>query len=151
MADIKITGIEEVCANLDKIARTFENRVVSKALDAAVVPVMNGLETNTPVGDDPTSGELKAAVMYDKEPIESGGVVAHVGFGEEQGMVAHWVEYGHRLLHMSEIEKDKLLKITKGRVPAHPFIRPTAEETAQEAFDAFAESIKQQVDSGLLG
>jgi HK97 gp10 family phage protein len=145
--EIKIVGLEEVLRNLDRVPRRLAHGPIQDALEAACAPVMEALEINTPV----ETGELKASLTHDAEYSSNGGVV-HIGFGDGiEGEIARWVEYGHRTVVgvSKEAIEEGLFKLKIKRVPAHPFMRPSAEESAEAAIEAFKNTINSAIDEGL--
>ena len=142
MADIEITGIEEVCANLEQMPARIQKVALGKALVAGVKPIMDAVAPRIPIG---VTGELGEALMFTVDVSADGrGGVAQVGFGK-QGFKARMVEFGHRMVG------HKPNKTDKGKtVPAHPFMRPAAETAAPASVQAFADSIKESLDGGLV-
>lgn len=162
MADevqLNVTGVKEAVAYLEELPKNIVVLGFLRALDAAGAVIQDALFENTPVrtevrstqsaartglqagGRVITGGELREALTR-KITIDTnyqGGVV-EVYHGK-LAWVANLVEYGHRLVGHKPGKKDL------GTVPAHPFIRPTAEAVAQEAVDAFEASIVDTVNT----
>ena len=129
--------------------RRLAHGPIQKALEAAAMPVLEALEINTPV----ETGELKAALTHDTEYAANGGV-AHIGFGDGiEGEIARFVEFGHRTVEgvSKKAFEEGLLKLNIKRVPAHPFMRPSLEESAGAAVEAFKLSIEESIASGDTG
>lgn len=146
MADFNITveGLEETAAMLEKASKTLVARGYMKALQAGSNVIADAVEVRTPIKSEDTGGlldkdELRESLMVDIQlDSQFRGGVAEIGFGKN-GHVANFVEYGHILLGHKPGKKPL------GDVPAHPFMRPAADASAEAAIDAFAESLKQTV------
>jgi hypothetical protein len=144
---ITVRGIPEVQGFL----RAFPNVLVmgcfAKALSRAGGVFEAELRANMPETDYSTSSEeyghlldnLLSEVIIDTKG--QGGKVK-VGFGRK-GMIAMWVEFGHRML-----SHDK--KPTKlDRVKANPFMRRAFAAAADAAVDAFIETVREFMQSGV--
>lgn len=133
---VKVTGIEEVCAMLTAAPKGVVRLAYGKALAAAAVPIVEALEAHTPE----ETGALKAAIVSDIAlDAEGKGGTLSVGFSGKQGHVANFVEYGHRMIGHKPKKKDL------GEVKPHPFMRPAANDSADEAIEAFAGSVEQSL------
>lgn len=151
-----ITGVEEVQQMLRDAPRNVVARAFLKGFEAAAEPIEAELEIRTPVREatlwndesfsefrQQTGGDLKAALMHETTLDASfrGGSL-EVGFGK-QGHVALWVEMGHRMV--GHKPGKKLL----GNVPAHPFMTPAADASADAAIDAFANVLVATLREGI--
>ncbi len=125
--------------------RTLVARGYTKALSAAGNVIADRLELNTPVKSEDVGGildrgELREAitVAVELDSQFSGGSV-DVGFSPAKGAdrVALWLDSGHQIV--GHKPGKKLL----GNFAGTGFMRRTADETAEAAIDAFAESLKQ--------
>lgn len=143
---ITITGIDETIAMLRDAPRDIAAAGFAKAGRAAGNVIQAELERRTPVD----TGELKKALRVDVElDAQLRGVHVSAGFGK-QGYKANWVEYGHKISRARLGKRFGNIEhylSGKGFVPAHPFMRPAFEASAQASVDAFAESLKQTVES----
>jgi HK97 gp10 family phage protein len=148
--DIKITGMEEVFRKIDSLPKKLSQAPIKAALEAATVPVLDAIETNTPV----ETGELKAALTHD---IQSGeyleGATSRISFGDGiEGEIARWVEFGHRTVTgvSKKALEDGLLKLKIEKVPANPFMRTSLAESSEAAVEAFNNSLRDAVDKGII-
>jgi len=149
---INISGIEETCAALDQLPKGIVVGGYAKALRKGISVIESAIEAKTPIqlrnsGGDLVveGGELKAAIKstVDVDPGGKGGD-AGITFGN-QTHIANFVEYGHRMVGHKPGKKQV------GQVPAHPFIRPAFDATAEKAIDVFAESLAETVENGDIG
>jgi HK97 gp10 family phage protein len=135
---LNVTGIDQVCANLDKLPDAIQKQVMAQALAAAAVPVAEALEAAAPV----RTGKLKASLKTDLALAKSGkGGRVQIGFGK-QGFVARMLEFGHRMIgHLpNKVES------TTSPVKPEPFMRTAATESMPKALEAFAESVRENLD-----
>lgn len=149
-----VVGLEEVQQFLRDAPKLIVARGFVNALSAGGNVIAEVLEKNTPVKEEDTGGlldrgELRESVMVEVNLDEDlHGGVARVGFGKN-GPVAYWIEYGHRMV--GHEPKRKML----GLVAADPFMRPSTDEAAEPAIEAFAQSlsgtIRREFPQGLIG
>jgi hypothetical protein len=137
---INIKGIEEVTAALTKMPDRLVKNAFARALAASAVPIVEALKPRTPVD----TGLLQSSIMADIQidTTGKGGELA-VGFGK-QGYVARMIEYGHRIVGHEPKKKD-----TGKVVAGKPFMRGSAATSADASVDAFEESIRTSVESGI--
>ena len=117
-----------------------------KALSRAAAVFEEELAARCPEADFATSDEdygkllenITSEVIID---TQGRGGRAKIGFGRK-GMVALWVEFGHRML--SHSGKDL------GEVKAHPFMRLAFESAADRAVAVFTETVKEFMDNANL-
>lgn len=146
MPGITVTGIPDVQRNLSNFPRLLVMQCLGKALSKAAGVFEEELRATCPETDYSTSSDdyghlvdnLLSEVTID---TEGRGGKASVGFGRK-GMVALWVEYGHRMLSHSGAPT-KL-----ARVQANPFMRRAAEAAADRAIEVFTETIKEYMKTG---
>jgi HK97 gp10 family phage protein len=139
--DISVQGLEECCANLDKMPVVLAQKAIQPALVAACAPVLQALASTTPV----LTGDLLQHLTFQVEMAhDQKGGTASIGFGTDDHL-ARWIEYGHR-----EVGHEPKLK-EEGFKSARPFMRPATEESADASIEAFAASIEASVDAGLDG
>jgi HK97 gp10 family phage protein len=136
---ITVSGIEEVCAALDKMPQRLVKGAYAKALTAASVPVVEALTARTPVDTGDLAAHIKTDIAINAQG--KGGRV-QVGFGTK-GHVARFVEFGHHMIGHEPTKKEL------GTVQPHPFMRPATETAADAAVEAFADSIRASVNSNL--
>lgn len=137
---VDVEGIEEVCALLTQAPADIVRRTLAKALTAATVPVIQTLNSNVPE----LTGDLADHIVTDIAIREDGtGGTAEIGFGNE-GWKARLVEYGHRMVgHRPGLKH-------LGQVPAHPFMRPSAADSADAAVEAFGDSVQESIGTRSL-
>lgn len=76
------------------------------------------------------TGNLRASIKKRKSKYENGGFIVEAsGRGKAKGYHAANVEYGHVMIAWG--------RPTGRRVPAHPFMRPAAEEGIKKAIEVF--------------
>lgn len=157
---IHVSGIEEIYANLDTLPTRVIKYALAKALAAAAVPVIEALRARTPVRETPGGKDamppgfmLRSLMSYIEIDKDGRGGSVQVGYGR-QGAVARLVEYGHRIIaHGATREDRKLNYLWKklGDVPPHPFMRPAAAESLDEAIYAFCEALSVAIDEAGAG
>lgn len=138
---VTMTGLGDV----QKLLRESPKHIVvvgyAKALNAGAVVIEQTLQVMTPESGIDRENRLPLAesiVIEVEVDTEGKGGVAEVGFGAN-GYIANMVEYGHRMVTHAPGKKQV------GDVPAHPFIRPAFDQSAEAAIAAFAASIEQTV------
>lgn len=154
-----ISGIEEACAIMDRVPEDIVRVGMVRALTAASVPILAAVDVRTPVSaknelwDDEAfraipgtgTGDLKKALHADIELFDDGqGGQASINFGN-QGYIANWVEYGHRMI--GHVSLGKMRKIYDN-VPPKPFMRPGAEASAEQAIEDFVEVLGESLAIG---
>jgi HK97 gp10 family phage protein len=129
----KITGLDEVKRNLEKIGQDLSSKVLRHSLQAGVNVLGVAVQERTPKNTGLLAASVGTVVSLS---AKEGGGVAVVGFGD-QGHVARLVEFGHRMVtHAGK---------TVGQVPMHPFIRPAFDASAPAAVEAFTETMRSEV------
>lgn len=135
---IAISGIDEACAMLDRVPKETVKVAFSRALAAAAVPIVETLNATTP--ED--TGELVDHLRTDIAISADGkGGKASINFGD-QGYIANFVEYGHRMVGHEPDLKDL------GNVKPHPFMRPAASSAAEAAVEEFERSLRETLVTG---
>ncbi len=159
-----ITGIEEVQRMLTEAPKSVVARGYVKALGAGIGVIRAELDIHTPIqaseiytaaqkGDN-HPGDLKRALATEVV-LDSRfrGGIATLGYGN-QSRIAGWVEWGHRLVRKGGTYTDSRGRKRKGTVtgfvPAHPWMRPGFDASADEAIAAFANSLEQTLREGVL-
>jgi HK97 gp10 family phage protein len=135
---ITISGLDEAIELLDKAPKNIVMLGYARAARAAMNVVAAGLAVKTPIqkGAAKSSGDLAKALKIDVTVDSSArGVAAYVGFAGEQATVAYALEYGHTIV----THEGKRL----GEAPAHPFMRPAFDGSADAAVEAFADSLAE--------
>lgn len=134
---VKITGIEEVQKMLAEAPKNVVQLGYGRALTAGINVFAGALASRTPVRSGKLAASLVIAVEVDSD---ARGGAAAVGFGK-QGHVANWVEYGHRMVGHAPNKKET------GAVLPHPFMRPAFDASADEALQAFQDSLVTTLNS----
>ena len=157
---LEVTGVVEAVAWLNELPKNIVTLGYLRALDAAGEVIQNELAIQTPVRKETrsvssakrtgrtageqfvTGGAMRAAIRR-KVTIASdysGGYVV-VDHGR-YSWIANILEHGRRIVGHKPGLKD-----TGKTVPPNPFIRRTAEITAQPAIDAFTASITDTINT----
>ena len=149
--DLRITGLREVQQKLKDASRLIVAASYAKALDraggvfaAAIQERAEGLDESG--SDTPLSEHVVVTVEVD---TQKRGGIATVGFdstqdartGIPQDLKAFLVEFGHRLVSHKPDKKEV------GHVPAHPFVGPAFDQSADKAVEVFAETLKETLAS----
>lgn len=161
---ISITGLDEVAAALLDAPRAIVASGFAKAGRAAADVIEPVLLFNTPVRSEDlfnpetferikgseVGGALRDATRSDVE-LDSGfrGVNVSVSHGN-MSWIANLLEYGHKMVAHGATKQDRENKyvgklLGSGFVPAHPFMRKTFDETADQAFEAFESVVASTV------
>ena len=141
---------------LREAPKTVVAKGFTEALSAAGNVVADQVVRRCPVKKEDTGGllergELREAVMVAVQlDSQFRGGVANIGFmNKATASVAMWVEWGHRMVVPGGYYFDDRGRKRQGThvrdVPAHPFMRPAADESGDRAIDAFAQSISRTV------
>jgi hypothetical protein len=143
-----VSGLDGVIKLLDEAPATVVSTAFVKAADAAGEVIVSALWPRTPIdikaamnaahgGKGALVTQLDHFVELDKQLR---GVSLEIGFGS-LGHLALWVEYGHRMVTHKPGRKQV------GDVPAHPFMRPAFDASAEAAIDAFGEALAEALRS----
>lgn len=140
---ITVTGLEDVQRMLAEAPKTVVAGGFVKAGTASGRVIEERLLAGTPERDEGERNEdephlIDSSVIEIKLDSQNRGVQVKVGFGR-MGYKALLVEYGHVLLGHKPGKKPL------GSVPAHPFMRPAADASAEPAIEAFAQSLAETV------
>lgn len=157
---IRVNGVEEVCAWLDKAPDLLFNVALIRGLHAAGEVIERAIdlraakhEREIRIGGDAAYPamilglKLKVA-LYDGKRAGN----AQIGFFGYAASVANWVEFGHRIVLPSQTETyvDDRGRRRRGKyigrdVPEYPFMRPAADESTEAAMDAFVGAVDETV------
>lgn len=134
----EVRGSSELRSRLQSVGRDIAVKITEEALTAGAAVMKTAVEELTPR----KSGELVAGLTSQVIVAPSGQAgEARIGFGHEN-YKARLVEFGHRLV-VGKGAKGKEI----GRVSPHPFMRPAFESTKDEAQEAIAATIRNQVQT----
>jgi HK97 gp10 family phage protein len=151
---IDIAGLTDVKAMLEDLGTKAGERCIRTALRAGAAIEQAAIEERAPVKDTTggslPDGALAADITISMTRSDQGNIAAIVQPGKLTRHVANWVEYGHRLVHGG---RSRLLANGKtrgpgtqiGTVPAHPFIRPAYEATADQVAKTIADVLADEV------
>jgi hypothetical protein len=153
----EVSGLAETMAMLREAPQTIKAKGYIKALSAGGNIIASAIEGLCPVKAEDTGGLLDRGELREGVSVEVTldtqlrGGIAKIGWTTKRlADVANWVEFGHRVV----IPNGGTYRDGKGRtrkgshvadVPAHPFIRPGFDASAEAAVDAMAASLSQTV------
>lgn len=141
MADgLYITGLTETQDMIRELPNDLRGGIAT-ALVAAGSVVQAELRKNAPRRNDDEKSEfpsLSSSLVTDIEVDPNGVSIASTGFGDA-GPVALWNEYGHRIVTHAKVDTGK----TSER---NPFMRRSTDNCADDAIDAFCDSIIRTVE-----
>lgn len=145
-----IYGIESCARALTDAPRQAVPAALARGLAAAGGILEEAIIAVMPVRDVRLGGDEEYPALIEDLRVEiiladagEGGVVK-VGFFK-QGYVAAWVEYGHRMVGHKPDNKLLIGGRVAGLVPAHPFIRPAADASAERAIEVFVEAVMEEL------
>jgi HK97 gp10 family phage protein len=151
---IDIVGLTDVKAMLEDLGTKAADRAIRKALKAGAAIEQAAIEERAPVnvpggGGSLPRGALAADITVTMTRSDQGNIAAIVQPGKLTRHVAEWVEYGHRQVHGGRSTKLANGKtrgpgVEIGNVPAHPFIRPAYEATAEEVANTIATVLAEE-------
>jgi HK97 gp10 family phage protein len=150
--------VSKLKVDLERVRQHMTTKAARKAVVAGAEVIGAAMIERTPVlvekmagSDSLEPGELKANIRVRGRTAQDGSQYALVGPAGKQGeisRVAHLVEYGHRTVTGGESRLNAAGKLVGGGkvhevdVPAHPFLRPAFEESASEAANVVAETLR---------
>lgn len=141
---VSIEGAEDVEKLLrDEIPKIVASHGMLRAAEAASRVIEIELYARTPERDEGDRDEeqphlrdsMTTAITLDSRHR---GVTVDIGFGKV-GYIAHFVEYGHRMIGHKPDKK------MLGTVEQKPFMRPAAAAAAQPAIDLFGETLMEHL------
>jgi len=130
--DIRIEGLDELCAAFAALGEGATAKLSEPATTAAEIVLARARSKIHNISGDLSAG-LKI-VKPSKKLSASYKVIAKVSFGKGAAYGVP-LELGHRLVFMGH----KTLK----DVPAHPFLRPAADESKQEVADIMTDAMNK--------
>ena len=154
---IKVTGIEQLQANLTKLSTQAAERIIRKALRKGAMIERDAVADAAPVrpvlpsGTALPPGALAADITVTVNKRTDGSFVATVKPGKYTQFAATMVEYGHRMVTGGYSKKTKNGKTRGpgqevGMVPAHPFLRPVFEATADQVTNVICQTLVDETE-----
>lgn len=156
--DIQMAGMSELVQRMRAMPKVIQGNAARKAVRAGAQVIRTAMVENTPIQAVKTAssnsldpGELQADIGT-RTTLKNGEAEAWVGPGKKTERVALWVEYGHRAVKGGY---SKVLANGKTRgpgkasavdVPAHPFLRPAFEESAEAAGEAMQAVLLTEIE-----
>jgi len=148
-----IRGLRELDAKMAELGGAASKRIARKGLRAAGAVFLGAITDAAPERPELPSGTalpigaLAADIGMRLGRDEAGLPAAIVSPGKATRHVANWVEYGHRLVRGGRNRKGRGGPgRVVGNVPAHPFIRPAFEASADAAVDTFVTTVQEQIE-----
>lgn len=142
----KISGADQLLKNLDQLPKELRLKPVRSALGKAAKVVRLKAAENALALDDKETGRKIADNLIQRWRSRhfkrTGDPMISVGVGTEKGRIPkgnpdtgpkgntpHW----------------HLLELGTEQMPAHPFLRPAAEQTAQQAINTFGTELDKAI------
>lgn len=139
-------------ANLKAFPKLMVMECFSKALRRAANVMAAEVRVRIPYNDQSrTATSVKEYGLLLNDLISLVTIDANGNGGKAQitfnkkGMVALWVEYGHRMVTGGRYNRRGSRQV--GNVPPHPFMRPAFEAAAEETIAAFIEEVENYVNA----
>ena len=158
MADgisIKVTGVNELVANLDKLKTKAAETVIRKSLRKGGKLMQSALAEAAPTRPDlPSTTALPVGALASDIELSvnktSTGITATIGPGAWTAPFAIMVEYGHRQVKGGYSKKLKNGKTRgpgkeSGFVQARPFVRPCYEAVADSITTVICDTLNEEV------
>jgi len=154
----RIQGLRELDAKMAQLGGDASTRIVRKGLRAAGMVFVESIQRSAaglkrwPQRTAESTALLLGAIADDigmrMGKDDDGLPAAIVGPGPTTRHVAHFVEYGHRLVKGGRNRKGRggPGKVI-GEVPQYPFIRTGFEGAAGTAVDTFVTTVREAVES----
>lgn len=157
--------ISKLKIDMERVRQRVSTEGARKAVVAGAKVIGAAMIEHTPVqvermsgSDSLEPGELKANIKVRARTAQNGSQYALVGPIGKEGQipgVAHLVEYGHRMVTGGKSRLNSIGVFVGGGkvhgedVPAYPFLRPAYEESAAEALDVVAETLRKEMKEAL--
>lgn len=138
---IEISGLDDVNRLLGEVPARLARQVFRRALGAAAVPVTAALKPRIPKLTGDLAAHLETNIYVHDDGLTG---VASINFGE-QGWKARLLETGHRMIGHAPNKTDK-----GEMVKPEPFMGPATSASADAAIEAFADSVREQLDRNEL-
>lgn len=151
---LEMTGITEVRARFASLREGAKGEASRKAVRAGAKVLQDAIAEAAPVLDHKTAKSsaldphaLQRGIEIRMRTDKVGFISAEVGPKDYLSHVAYWVEFGHFLV------KGGYLSLKHGKtqghghrvgvVEQHPFIRPAADDAANRAVEAYANTMAE--------
>ena len=143
----EVEGMDAVIAHFHRALDLTKTAAFAYAMYAVGNLMKDVMITATPVrgteyrgGSSLEEGELRSGIRLKVEVQQDTKVgLAVVSWGQN-GHVAVWVEYGHRLLYHGKSKKTRQ-EIPGPPVPPKPFARPAAEAAIDAIWQEFSDAL----------
>ena len=160
--EIKITGAEELEANLRSLAVDMQGKMVVKALQAGGAVVRDVAQAVAPQGKTKslsasmTVSTRGGAVLVgpNKEPRNDAGDKRHmrndsIGIFQERGTIAHFGMFGRMTAAAARRKRKNVISVerTEERTPATHFLEKALEQAAPAAFQAEADKLHELLEA----
>ena len=162
---LRVEGCEELAANLRSLAVDVRDKFMVKALKAGAAVVRDNAQALAPVGK---TGALATSMTVsvkgnavlvgpNTEKRDDAGDKRHmrndsIGLFQERGTKNHYTWTGQRITAAEARRKKKnviTIQSERERMPARPFLRPALEQSAQEAFQVEADTLRVLIEAKL--
>lgn len=170
MADISITGLNQLSAALSNVAPRLAKNALAAGMRQAANIVKDQAKTNFNGAGGPTdlTGDLKRSISTVQRRGTQDRVVFNVvagklttaqinKYGRDSPYYALWVEKGHinRKMHdaLFGMRRFKAYQrqVSESNTPAHPYMAPALQSKAQEAVDACAQMVIERFEAAVAG
>ncbi len=143
--DVAVEGGDELDRLLEQLPVEMRRSILPKATRAAATIVQKDAIrriSNNRDGRQPPGLARTIVVKVRQYDYTITAVVGPVYLGVNH---AHLVEFGHRLIKKIKDADGSVRKVEIGFVPAHPFLRPAADETINQQRDAIAKIVTESL------
>jgi hypothetical protein len=147
--EITFEGLAQFNAMMTELAGPTAESVARRAMRAGGRVIQAAITEAAPERPDLPSGTalppgaLKSDIELHVAKEQDGSISAYVEPGRLTMAAARWTEYGHELVLGGRKGKGG---ISKGHVPAHPFIRPAFDSSEAAAQAAIEETIAEEIN-----
>lgn len=146
--NLEITGLGEMRAKFSELQEIVREDATRAAVRAAGRVIQVEMERRAPRLDAKTAkstaldpGALQSGIDMSVRKSTDGYIEASVGPSDHISHVAHWVEYGHRLVKggYNSLKRGRFQGQGRmvGEVEQHQFLRPAVDASRQDALAAF--------------
>lgn len=125
MADIELTGVQEIIERLEKIGANV-GKLENQALNNAAEPVLEDAKANVPV----RTGKLKRGIKISSVKKKNG--IKYIKVGADRG-------------DNSEVFYGKFIEFGTSKMAAHPFLEPAYEKNRENIKEIIAKTLKEGI------